>query len=70
MSDVYNAQIGARICARRQRAEVMQSELALCVGISQATLSRIEAGSVPVRTEVLHEIARALGCRVADLVPD
>lgn len=64
-------QLGQRmhgIVTRRKIAGLSQNELAQKAGISQATISDIEAGNTNApRVDTLQAIARVLGCTIDDL---
>jgi len=63
--------LGAIVRARRKRLGWTQSELAEKSGITQAQISRVEAGrSENITIENLRGIAKAFGCSVVDLLPD
>lgn len=62
---------GERLAELRKNAELTQVELAARVGVSQTTISRIEASEdQPSDLGVVARIARALNQRLADLVPE
>jgi transcriptional regulator with XRE-family HTH domain len=64
--------IGAIIKQRRESCGWSQTELAERTGnvISQAMVSRIEAGEDNVTIDTLRGLARAFGCVVTDLLPE
>ncbi len=45
-------------------------DLALETGIQQSHISRLERGASSTTPKSLARIARALGCTIADLLPD
>ena len=51
----------------RQRAGLTLQQLEARCSIGKSTLNRLENGQTSPRLEQLERIARALGCRVADL---
>lgn len=57
---------------RRKRIEagLNQTDLALETGIQQSHISRLERGASSTTPKSLGRIARALGCTIADLLPD
>lgn len=56
------------IITRRKIAGLSQNELAQKAGVSQATISDIEAGNTNApRVDTLQAIARVLGCTIDDL---
>jgi transcriptional regulator with XRE-family HTH domain len=58
---------GTRIAEARSRAGLSQRALADRSGVSQATLSRMEAGTRTPKMGDLLVLARAIGCSVAEL---
>ena len=62
--DIPSAQ---RLVAAREAARLSQRQLADETGIAQATLSRIEKGTRPVKVNELVALAWALGCTVSEL---
>jgi transcriptional regulator with XRE-family HTH domain len=54
--------------AWRERRGYSQAQLAALVGISRAYLTQIETGERTGTLEVMVAVARALGCRIDDLV--
>lgn len=61
--------LGDQIKSRRLRLKLTQAEVAHQIGISQAALSRIEAGKRwPRNEELLAAIARALRTTPAQLL--
>lgn len=60
--------IGERVKARRAALGLKQAELAEKAGVSPSYLSRLEAGQSGDSVDELLRIARALACRLADLV--
>lgn len=65
-----DAAVGLRIRALRRAARQTQKELAFHIGVTNAQLHRYEAGISRVAASRLVAIARALNCRVEDLVND
>jgi ribosome-binding protein aMBF1 (putative translation factor) len=57
-------QVGARIRAERRRQQLTLRQLAELSGSSQATLSRIEGGSLAVQLDTLVQVAQALGLQL------
>jgi len=57
---------------RRKRVEagLNQVDLALETGIGQSHISKLECGASNSTPRSLARIARALGCTIADLLPD
>lgn len=64
--------IAAIIKRRREAYGWTQTELAERTGnvITQALVSRIEAGEDNVKIDTLRSLARAFGCGVVDLLPE
>lgn len=60
--------LGSRISEMRKNAEISQQELADMVGVQQAHLSRIENGKFMPRVDIVSRIAKALGCKIDELV--
>jgi transcriptional regulator with XRE-family HTH domain len=63
------AQIGARIRRERKRQQLSMRELAHFVGVSHATVQRVENGSLDVSPAIKVRIAHALRVPVAELWP-
>ena len=63
-------QVGRRIMLRRTLLQMRQGELATQAGLSQSHLSNMEQGLRSIDVEKLAAIARALHCRMADLLPE
>ena len=62
-------QIGARIRAARQARNLTARALAKAVGIPAPHISNLETGRVEPRSSTLLALAKAIGCRPADLLP-
>jgi len=60
---------GTKVAEHRERAGLSQSALARRVGVSQATIAKIEGGQT-VQSKHLPQIARALGISLGELDPD
>ena len=54
---------------RRVEAELGQAELAALAGVTQSHISKIERGHRGADPKTAGNIARALGCTIADLMP-
>ena len=63
-----NEQCGQKIRALREKASLLQRELAQKAGVPVRTIGRIERGEVDVRLGTLQKIANALGVKVRDLL--
>lgn len=62
--------IGEIVKERRKAKKMNQMELAEKSNITQAKISRLEAGEDNLTIETLRSIAIALNCSVVDLLPD
>ncbi|MPN63422.1 hypothetical protein SDC9_211181 [bioreactor metagenome] len=51
----------------REKAGLIQSELAEKLGVSQSTIAMWETGESKPRADKLPELARILGCTIDDL---
>ena len=60
--------IGANIRDKRRSLGLNQGDLAARLGLTQANVSRIEAGAKGPSGELLLNIARELGCDVRELL--
>jgi transcriptional regulator with XRE-family HTH domain len=63
-------QLGHRIKLRRVDCRLNQAELAERIHMKQGQLSRVERGLLGLSVLQLVAIARALDCRVADLLDE
>jgi transcriptional regulator with XRE-family HTH domain len=61
--------IGQRIRELRKSNRVRQTEMARALGITQPTLSRIEAGEIKASAELVQKAAKFLGVNPGDLLP-
>jgi len=61
------ALVGGNIARRRRITGLSQDQLAEKLGISGASLSRIESGTAAPRFPRLEDLAEILDCHVADL---
>jgi transcriptional regulator with XRE-family HTH domain len=61
---------GARIKKRREALGLTQEDMSLQLHMSQSAYSRIENKEGDLRVDTAKEIARILGCNLADLLPD
>lgn len=68
--ETVTEQVGRRIMLRRTLLRIRQGELADKAGLSQSHLSNMEMGVRSIDLEKLAAIARALKCRMADLLPE
>jgi transcriptional regulator with XRE-family HTH domain len=53
---------------KRVEAGLSQTGLADLVGVTQPHISAIERGVASPSVEVLHALAKALGCKVAEIM--
>ena len=60
--------IGKRLAAIREHRRISQAELAAALGVSKAAIGHYEHGRVRLTVPRLEQLARALHCRVADLL--
>jgi transcriptional regulator with XRE-family HTH domain len=60
--------VGHRIKVRRVDLGLQQNELAKKLGITQAHLCYLEKGQRQISLELLEKAAKALNCRMADLL--
>lgn len=61
--------LGDRIRKSREQKQWIQKQLAEKSGLPIRTIGRIERGEVDVRLSTLARIAKALECKVQDLLP-
>lgn len=61
------AAVGAEIKRRRQAKKLSQLALAKAVHISNIHLCNVERGYARLSYDKLHEVARALGCKIGTL---
>lgn len=61
-------QIGNRIKSRRRELKITQKELGVTVNLSEASVSKYEAGKVEYATSKLNEFAIALGVELTWLL--
>jgi transcriptional regulator with XRE-family HTH domain len=66
----YRVTIGAAIRAKRRRARLTQERLAEKAELHPNYLGRVERGEEHVSLIALGRIAKALRCRVRDLIWD
>jgi transcriptional regulator with XRE-family HTH domain len=62
--------VGPRIQRLREARNLSQSALARKAKVGRITLVRIEAGTQDPTLETLERLARALGVRLRELLPD
>lgn len=62
--------IGINIKKARMNKSLSQEELGKKIGLTKASVSRIEAGIVDPQSETLYKIAMALGCNPVDFLQE
>lgn len=67
--EFYTA-VGQRVARYRLAEGKTQEQVALACGLSRASIANLEAGRQQTPTHTLAMIARELGLRIADLMPD
>lgn len=60
---------GDAVRTKRALAGLSQAQLATKAGITQPHVSAIERGAASPSVDVLHKLAKAIGCPVQDLMP-
>ncbi|MAD03409.1 MAG: transcriptional regulator [Pseudoalteromonas sp.] len=68
--DDFARKLGKNIKMMRVFKDKSQAELSFDSGLNQSYLSRVEKGTVNVTVIKLCCIAKALGCNLAELVPE
>lgn len=63
-------EIAQRLRAARTQRQLTQLVLASRLGISREAISRYESGERDMHIATLIDLSRALGCPLADLIPD
>ena len=61
---------GRRLRQIRKQAGVSQEKLGAEAGLARNFISMVETGERNVTLATVEKLARALGCRMADLMPD
>jgi transcriptional regulator with XRE-family HTH domain len=69
MNPIY-LDFGRRLRTARREAELTQEALAKRVGLSRTSITNIEQGNQHVGLHLLYELAKAVGVRAVDLLPD
>lgn len=59
-----------RLTRRRVEAGLTQTDLARRAGISKAHVSAVEKGKANFSPPCLRKVSEALGCTIADLLPE
>ena len=70
LSDPLDKALGAYIRVRRKRLGISQSKLAESVGVTFQQVQKYERGANRVSFSALVKIAKALDCRVSDLIEE
>jgi len=69
-SDAPKLHDPAKLRRKRVEAGLNQTDLAQVTGIQQSHISKLERGRSSTTPKSLARIAKALGCTIADLLPD
>lgn len=69
-SDVPKLHDPVKLRRKRIEAGLNQVDVARVTGIQQSHISRLERGASSTTPKSLGRIALALGCTIADLLPD
>lgn len=69
MADI-RSRFGARLRQLRTAKELSQEALAEHAGLHRTFISMVERGKRNVTIATVEKLARALKCRMADLMPD
>jgi transcriptional regulator with XRE-family HTH domain len=70
LDDDLAVRFGRRLREVRTQAGLSQESLAAAAGLARNFVSMIETGKRNVTLATVAKLARALGCRMADLMPD
>ena len=65
-----DAHIGREIRARRKAAGMSQSDLGAAVGVAYQQIQKYEKVESRISVARLIEIAKALGCKITDFIPE
>ena len=68
--ETYLRHVAQRIREQRQAKGMSRRELAEATGLSDRYVTQVESGRGNVSVLVLRKLARALGVRMEDLLPD
>lgn len=68
MEGLDKKKIGVEIKIRRMRNNMMQTELAAFLGISQTHLSNVESGRVMLGIKLLLKLKDCFGCTLDEMV--
>lgn len=69
MEDI-RSRFGVRLRQLRTARELSQESLAGLAGLHRTFVSMVERGKRNVTIATVEKLAKALGCRMADLMPD
>lgn len=70
MESELNQAFGKRLVSMRKANGFTQEQLAYSSGIDRSYVGKIERGQVNLTLQKLYVLARCLGCRPSDLLPD
>lgn len=62
--DSFSSQLGTEIFRVRLKKKLSQKELAALAGVTQTTISRIEAGDPGIKAETYEKVIRSLNISV------
>ena len=68
MEEILGRQAGSRIRQLRKAKGWTQVQLARKLGLKQTTISQMEGPEANLTLKTLERVARALGCKIQDLV--
>lgn len=66
----FYAQLGRALRDARKAKGITQEQLARAVGLSRPSVVNIERGKQPLQVHAFVDIARAIGARPSDLIPE
>jgi transcriptional regulator with XRE-family HTH domain len=70
MAKDVRVQFGEALRKAREKAGISQEELCERAGVHRTFVSLIERGKRNVTLQTIEKLAKSLGCRMADLMPD
>lgn len=70
MSDDLATRFGQRLRQLRKQKSLSQEKLAAEAGLARNFISMVETGERNVTIATVEKLANALGCRMAELMPD